>query len=206
MRGLDDSTDILIRVGQTAGEQVKHGWNAFLNFAARDNVLEVALGLIIANSFTKVVTSFVSDIILPVVSLLPFLNRNMDQKFAVLSQGPHYDPDQGYNTVKQARDDGALVLAWGGFVENMLSFIGVSLTLFAVAHLYMLVSHNKIIKPTIKCRYCRKYISVEVINQAKRCFNCSSWQDGREDLPKGDELDEDEYRLREFGGLDVRSN
>ena len=37
----------------------------------------------------------------------------MDQKFAVLSRGPHYDPEKGYNTVKQARDDGALVLAWG---------------------------------------------------------------------------------------------
>lgn len=45
MRGLDDSTDVLIRVGQSAGEQVKHGWDAFVNFAARDNVLEVALGL-----------------------------------------------------------------------------------------------------------------------------------------------------------------
>lgn len=45
MRGLDESTDVLIRVGQTAGEQVKHGWDAFVNFAARDNVLEVALGL-----------------------------------------------------------------------------------------------------------------------------------------------------------------
>ncbi|KAJ5546455.1 hypothetical protein N7494_004040 [Penicillium frequentans] len=178
MRGLDESTDLLLRVGQTAGEQVRHGWDAFLNFAARDNVLEVALGLIIANSFTKVVTSFVSDIVLPVVSLLPFLNRNMDQKFAVLSQGPHYDPEKGYNTVKQARDDGALVLAWGGFVENMLSFLGVSLTLFAVAHLYMLVSHNKIIKPT-----------------ASRCLNCSSWQDGREDVCKDDEVEEDEYRL-----------
>ncbi|KAJ5745943.1 Large-conductance mechanosensitive channel [Penicillium odoratum] len=178
MRGLDDSTEILIRVGQTAGEQVKHGWNAFLNFAARDNVLEVALGLIIANSFTKVVTSFVSDIVLPVVSLLPFLNRNMDQKFAVLSQGPNYDPGKGYNTVKQARDDGALVLAWGGFVENFLNFVGVSLTLFAVAHLYMLVSHNKIIKPT-----------------ASRCLNCSSWQDGREDLSKDDERDVNEYQL-----------
>lgn len=35
----------------------------------------------------------------------------MDQKFAVLSKGPNYE--EGYNTVKQARDDGALVLAWG---------------------------------------------------------------------------------------------
>lgn len=45
MRGLDESTDLLLRVGQTAGDQVRHGWDAFLNFAARDNVLEVALGL-----------------------------------------------------------------------------------------------------------------------------------------------------------------
>ncbi|KAJ5370669.1 Large-conductance mechanosensitive channel [Penicillium cataractarum] len=180
MRGLDESTDVLIRVGQSAGEQVRHGWQAFVNFAARDNVLEVALGLIIANAFTKVVTSFVSDMVLPIVSLLPFLNRNMDQKFAVLSQGPNYVEGEGYNTLKQARDDGALVLAWGMFVENILNFAGVSLTLFAVAHLYMFISHDKIIKPTIRCRYCRKFISVE----AKRCMNCSSWQDGREDLPQ----------------------
>jgi large conductance mechanosensitive channel len=45
MRGLDDSTDVLKRVGQSASEQVKHGLDAFVNFAARDNVLEVALGL-----------------------------------------------------------------------------------------------------------------------------------------------------------------
>ena len=131
MRGLDESTEVLTRVSQAAGEQVKHGWEAFVNFAARDNVLEVALGLMseesflrgsylsltwvdsIANAFTKVVTSFVSDIVLPIVSLLPFLNRNMDQKFAVLSEGQNYVKGEGYNTLKQARDDGALVLAWG---------------------------------------------------------------------------------------------
>jgi large conductance mechanosensitive channel len=50
MRGLDDSTDVLIRVSQTATEQVRHGWRAFVNFAARDNVLEVALGLMSGNS------------------------------------------------------------------------------------------------------------------------------------------------------------
>ncbi|KAJ5122557.1 hypothetical protein N7526_009494 [Penicillium atrosanguineum] len=185
MRGLDESSVVLRRVSQTAGDQVKHGWDAFVNFAARDNVLEVALGLIIANAFTKVVTSFVSDVALPVVSLLPFLNRNMDQKFAVLSSGPNYVREDGYNTIKQARDDGALVLAYGLFIENILNFLGVSLTLFAVAHAYMFISHNKIIKPTVRCRYCRKFIS----EQARRCCSCSSWQDGREDLP-GEEDDE----------------
>jgi large conductance mechanosensitive channel len=67
----------------------------------------------IAQAFTKVVTSFVSDIILPIIALLPFLHRNFDEKFAVLRRGPHYVKEKGYNTLEQARNDGALVLAYG---------------------------------------------------------------------------------------------
>ena len=40
----------------------------------------------------------------------------MDQKFAVLSGGPNYVSGVGYNTVEQAREDGALVLAWGSVI------------------------------------------------------------------------------------------
>ncbi|KAJ5101915.1 hypothetical protein NUU61_004137 [Penicillium alfredii] len=180
MRGLDDSTVALLRVGQSAQEQVRNAWEGFVNFAARDNVLEVALGLIIANAFTKLVTSFVSDVVLPIISLLPFLNRNMDQKFAVLSKGPHFVKGTGYNTLEQARNDGALVLAYGLFIQNVIGFFGISLTLYAVGHLYTWISSNKIIKPTVQCEYCKQFISVE----ATRCLHCSTWQDGREDPPK----------------------
>ncbi|CAG8059860.1 unnamed protein product [Penicillium salamii] len=179
MRGLDENTDVLVRTGQKAQEQVRNAWDGFVNFAARDNVLEVALGLIIANAFTKVVTSFVSDMVLPIVSLLPFLNRNMDQKFAVLSKGPNFS-SEGYNTLHQAREDGALVLAYGAFIETLVNFFGVSLTLYAAGHLYMFFFHTKIIKPTVRCPYCKQFIS----EMALRCRHCSTWQDGREDEPK----------------------
>ncbi|KAL2826292.1 chaperonin 10-like protein [Aspergillus cavernicola] len=194
MRGLEESTETIMRVGHDAKEQVQRAWDGFLDFAARDNVLEVALGLIIAQAFTSVVNSFVSDIVLPIISLLPFLNRNMDEKFAVLSKGPHYHRENGYNTLEQARDDGALVLAYGMFLENVLNFLGLSMTLYALAQLYMCVSRYKIIKPTVKCQYCQKWISEKVWFlpyfedellirlQALRCVNCSSWQDGREEM------------------------
>ncbi|PLB37743.1 MscL family protein [Aspergillus candidus] len=177
MPRLNDQTVTFLRAGAEARDHIRQAWDGFINFAARDNVLEVALGLIIAQAFTKVVTSFVSDIILPVISLLPFLSRNMDEKFAVLTQGPNYADMNGYNTLEQAREDGALVLAYGVFLQTILSFFGVSLTLYAIAHIYTWISDDRVIKPTVRCRYCKKFIS----DQATRCVNCSSWQDGRED-------------------------
>lgn len=44
--------------------------------------------------------------------LLP-LNKNLDEKFAVLRPGPHRPAGSGYNTMKQAQDDGAVVMAYG---------------------------------------------------------------------------------------------
>jgi large conductance mechanosensitive channel len=37
----------------------------------------------------------------------------MDEKFAVLRGGDHYVRRNGYNTLQQAVDDGAVVMAYG---------------------------------------------------------------------------------------------
>ncbi|KAF8157240.1 hypothetical protein B0H34DRAFT_675547 [Crassisporium funariophilum] len=87
--------------------RVQTTWTGFIQFALRDNVLEVAVGLIIATAFTGVVNSLVSDIILPPISLLPFMLRNLEEKFLILRTGPHYTRPQGYNTQMQAIEDGA---------------------------------------------------------------------------------------------------
>lgn len=66
----------------------------------------------IAASFTAVVNSLVSDVLLPPISLLPFMShKNLPEKFAVLRRGPN--GDKGYNTVKQAAEDGAVIMAYG---------------------------------------------------------------------------------------------
>ncbi|CRG83023.1 Large-conductance mechanosensitive channel [Talaromyces islandicus] len=177
MRGLDESGESLVLLSYNAGGRIRHAWQGFVDFAMRENVLEVAIGLMIGQAFTKVVTSFVSDVILPVISLLPFLHRNLDEKFAVLKQGPHYD--RGYNTLAQARSDGALVMAYGTFLNNVISFLGVGLVLYGMAHFYVLISHDgSMIKRMVKCKYCKKWIN----RKADRCVNCSSWQDGREEV------------------------
>jgi large-conductance mechanosensitive channel len=67
----------------------------------------------IAQAFTSVTTSLVSDILLPPFSIIFPLNRNMEEKFAVLQPGPNYNATNGYTTLDLAQDDGAVVLAYG---------------------------------------------------------------------------------------------
>ena len=87
------------------------------------------------------VKSLVSDVILPVVSLLPLLNRNLEEKFVVLKRGtrilthlpplvvvicaagPHYNETiNGYNTLKQASADGAVALGYGSVLFPRAEF------------------------------------------------------------------------------------
>ncbi|TKX21663.1 anditomin synthesis protein L [Elsinoe australis] len=154
-------------------------WDSFSNFALRDNVLEVAVGLIFAASFTAVANSLVTDIILPIISLLPFLSRNLDECFLILRRGSGYESGEigRYNTVKQAQADGAVVWLYGSFLDKVLRFALIALSLFMIARGYEWVSKDKIVKRQVKCKYCRKYIS----EKARRCVNCTSWLDGRED-------------------------
>ncbi|KAF2455640.1 putative ion channel [Lineolata rhizophorae] len=173
---MDDNREALLRAGERVTRRAKWAWEGFTEFALQDNVLEVAVGLIIANAFNAIVSSLTTDLILPVFALLPFVNRNLEEKFAVLRSG-HHEPADGYNTAKQAREDAATVLAWGSFLDKVVRFLVIATSLYLIAQIYDLISSDSIIKTTVKCRFCRKRIN----EKALRCVNCTSWQDGRED-------------------------
>ena len=67
----------------------------------------------LASAFTTVTTSLVNDILLPPISVIFPLDRNMQEKFAVLKPGPKYDETGGYTTIDQAVTDGAVILGYG---------------------------------------------------------------------------------------------
>ncbi|KAI0447791.1 large-conductance mechanosensitive channel [Xylaria telfairii] len=170
----DDEHRSLLEEGE---ERAKAVFSGFIDFAFSGNILEIAFGLILANAFTSVTNSFVNDILLPPLSVLLPLNRNMDEKFVILRPGPHYEEQNGYNTIGLALEDGAVVLAYGGFIRHVVSFLFLGIMLYTLACLYQYFSKDNIIKPTVKCRYCKKRISARAI----RCVNCTSWLDGREE-------------------------
>jgi hypothetical protein len=49
--------------------------------------------------------------LIPFISLLPFMGRNLPQKFVVLKRGP--EGKNGYNTIALAEADGAVTLNYG---------------------------------------------------------------------------------------------
>ncbi|KAK6192988.1 hypothetical protein LQW54_012912 [Pestalotiopsis sp. IQ-011] len=162
---------------QTGERHAKRLFSGFKDFAFSGNILEIAFGLILASAFTALTTSFVSDIILPPLSVILPLNRNLDEKFAVLQAGPNFAELDGYTTLAQAQEDGAVVLAYGLFLNHVFEFLGMGLALYGLAIMYESLSHDPIIKHTVKCRYCKKPVNVRSI----RCVNCTSWLDGREE-------------------------
>lgn len=114
-----------------------------------------------------------SDIILPPLSVLLPLNANLDFKFAVLQAGANYERWGGYNTIEQAQDDGAVVMAYGVFLNKIINFVGLGLALYALAGAYQYLSRSgdPIIKHTVKCRYCRKKI-IEDVSCALLASSC----------------------------------
>ncbi|KAH8195781.1 hypothetical protein TruAng_010055 [Truncatella angustata] len=114
--GDDDGDEYREQAEELLEEGEKHAkrlFAGFVDFAFSGNILEIAFGLILASAFTALTTSFVTDIILPPLSVILPLNRNLDEKFAVLQKGPNFGELDGYTTLAIAQEDGAVVLAYG---------------------------------------------------------------------------------------------
>lgn len=67
----------------------------------------------VAAAFTDLVKAFVACILMPPLSIIFPINKNIEEKFAVLQAGPNFNKTSGYNTLHQAQEDGAVVMAYG---------------------------------------------------------------------------------------------
>lgn len=86
----------------------------FKEFAIRGNVMDMVVGIIVGSAFTKLVNSFVTDILLPPIAML---NKRIDftNLFITLSEGE-------YATLKEAQAAGAVTINYGQFIDNTVTF------------------------------------------------------------------------------------
>jgi large conductance mechanosensitive channel len=94
----------------------------FREFAAKGNVVDLAVGVIIGAAFGKIVDSLVKDIIMPIIGRVTG-GLDFSNYFVPLSSKVHA------TALADAKKEGA-VLAWGNFLTILINFIIVAFALF----------------------------------------------------------------------------
>lgn len=97
-------------------------WKDFKEFAMQGNVIDMAVGVVIGGAFGKIVTSLVSDVIMPLIGLLTGGISFSDLKI-VLSP--------------EVVENGAVVtpantINYGLFIDNILNFLIIAFCIFLV--------------------------------------------------------------------------
>ena len=90
----------------------------------RGNVVDMAVGIIIGAAFGKIVSSLVSDIIMPPIGMI-MGNVDFSQLFINISGGE-------YATLAAAQEAGAATINYGVFINTVLDFVIVAFAIFMV--------------------------------------------------------------------------
>ncbi|MBC1918985.1 large conductance mechanosensitive channel protein MscL [Listeria booriae] len=135
----------------------------FKAFIAKGNALAMAIGIVIGAAFTSIVNSLVDDIIMPPLGLL-IGNVDFTNLFLSLN-GTHYD------TLKAAQDAGAPTINYGLFINNVISFLIITFSVFLIVKLISKYMPQEPKQPATKeCPYCLS----SVPKKATKCPHCTS--------------------------------
>ena len=94
----------------------------FRDFAMRGNVLDMAIGVIIGGAFGKIVSSLVSDLLMPPIGLL--LGKvDFSSLFLNMSGTPQ-------PSLAAAKAAGAPTLNYGVFLQSVFDFIIIAFVIF----------------------------------------------------------------------------
>ncbi len=142
-------------------------FDEFKQFVTRGNVIDMAVGVIIGGAFGKIVSSMVSDIIMPPIGLLlgkvDFSNLYLNMS------------GKTFASLAEAQKAGAPTLNYGLFLNNVINFLIVAFVIFM-----MIKQINKLQKPaksavpaapaTRECPFCCSTVAIKAV----RCPNCTS--------------------------------
>lgn len=98
----------------------------FKEFISKGNVMDLAVGVIIGGTFTKIVNSVVNDILNPIVALLVG-RTNFANMFVVLN-----GDGTEYKTLEAATEAGVSVLAYGNLIQVIIDFLITAICIFLI--------------------------------------------------------------------------
>ena len=135
----------------------------FRDFIARGNVLDLAVAVIIAAAFGKIITSLVEGVIMPPIGLL--LGKVDFSNLIIDLSGQHPA------SVADAKAKGLPVIAYGAFLNDVIIFLIVAFVVFMVVKAVNKAKREEPdAAPTKDCPYCLSSIPLA----ATRCSGCTS--------------------------------
>ena len=139
----------------------------FKKFAFKGNIIDLAIGVIIGGAFGKIVTSLVSDIVMPLLTLVT--GKIKFENLFIALDGKKYD------NIEAAKAAEAATLNYGLFITSVVDFLIIAASIFiALRQINRIQDRFKTkeeAKPTVKeCPFCKTSIHIE----ASRCPNCTS--------------------------------
>jgi large conductance mechanosensitive channel len=137
----------------------------FKTFAMRGNVLDMAVGIVIGAAFGGIVTSFVSDILMPPIGKL-LGHADFSNLFIGLT-------DVHYDTLAASKAAGAASINYGLFLNTVINFLIVAFAVFLLIRQVnrFTAKPEPTSAPTTRdCPYCL----IAVPLKATRCAYCTS--------------------------------
>lgn len=144
-------------------------WKEFRDFAFQGSAIDLAVGIIVGGAFGKIVNSLVNDIIMPPIGWL-LSGVDFANIFVLLKRGKKNRITKAkYKSLTHAKDDGAIAIGVGVFLNSVLNFVVISVIIFTFIRTVNQVKHNKEPKQR-KCNFCFQKIDL----RATRCSYCTS--------------------------------
>ena len=135
----------------------------FKKFIMRGNMIDLAIGVVIGGAFGKIISSLVSDILMPPLGLL-FGKVDFSNLFISLT-------GQKYASLADAQAAGAPTFNYGLFVNNIIDFLIIALVIFFIIRAINKLNRKQEAEPTTReCPHCLSQIP----KKATRCPSCTS--------------------------------
>ena len=155
---------------------MKTFFKEFKEFAMRGNVMDLAVGVIIGGAFGAIVTSFINDMVMPLIGLLTG-GANFQDQFVILKCPEGVDRAL-VTSLDAAKELGVATLNYGAFITAIINFLIMALVIFVMVKSINKLStvgkkkeEEKEEEPTTKeCPFCESEIAIG----ATRCPHCTS--------------------------------
>ncbi|ORY44182.1 gated mechanosensitive channel, partial [Rhizoclosmatium globosum] len=162
---------------------------AFAAFINRGSVVDLAIGVVMGAAFTAIVTSFVNDLITPIIGLIG--QKNLENLFLVMHCGGNSTicrtgSDHPYATVKEAAADRAATWNYGNFIQAVINFFLIALCMFFLVQLYSNTFLKMTKKPALQRQRSarnvashvqsrpRSAVAVWLLSQKSKCPSCEA--------------------------------